>query len=124
MNKFIFIAIGGACGSLMRYWVSGLGHKLFGTGFPFGTFAVNMLGCLFFGIVWAALEPRLGAAAELRIFLLVGFMGAFTTYSTYMFESAQLLRDGQFLLAGANIGGQTILGLVLLLLGMAIGKML
>ncbi len=124
MNKFFFIALGGACGSLMRYWISGLSHRLFGTAFPFGTFAVNMLGCLMFGIVWAALEPRLGTAAELRIFLLVGFMGAFTTYSTYMFESAQLLRDGQLLLVAANIGGQSILGLMLILLGMAIGKML
>lgn len=124
MNKFIFLALGGACGTMMRYWVSGLAHRLFGAGFPFGTFVVNMLGCFLFGLVWSALEPRLGPAAGLRIFLLTGFMGAFTTYSTYMFESAQLVRGGQFALLALNIGGQTALGLILVLLGMALGRMI
>lgn len=123
MNKFLFIALGGALGSLMRYWASGMAHKLFGAGFPFGTFTVNMLGCLLFGLVWSALEPRLGPAADLRLFLLTGFMGAFTTYSTYMFESAQLLRSGQYLLMALNIGGQTTIGLLMILLGMALGRM-
>lgn len=123
MTKLLFIALGGALGTLMRYWVSGLAHRLLGAGFPYGTFAVNMLGCFLFGLIWAALEPRLGAAAELRFFLLTGFMGAFTTYSTYMFESAQLVRAGQYLLLALNIGGQTALGLMLVLLGMALGRM-
>lgn len=123
MNKIFFLAMGGALGTLMRYWVSGLAHRLFGAGFPFGTFAVNMLGCFLFGVVWTVLEPRLGPAAELRIFMLTGFMGAFTTFSTYMFESGQLMKHGQFLLLAANIGGQTALGLALVLLGMALGRM-
>lgn len=123
MNKFLFLALGGAFGTLMRYWVSGLAHRFFGAGFPFGTFAVNMLGCFFFGLVWAALEPRLGPAASMRIFLLTGFMGAFTTFSTYMFESAELARGGQLALLALNIGGQSVLGLILVLLGMTLGRM-
>lgn len=123
MNKILFIALGGALGALMRYSASGLAQRLFGASFPFGTFLVNMLGCLLFGVVWAALEPRLGSAAGLRLFLLTGFMGAFTTYSTYMFETVQLARAGQFLLAAANLGGQTAMGFLLVLAGMALGRM-
>lgn len=123
MNKLLLIALGGALGTLLRYLAGGAVQRLAGASFPMGTFAVNMLGCLLFGAVYAALESRLGAAAELRLFLLTGFMGAFTTYSTFMFESAQLARHGQILLLAANVGGQTALGFALVLLGMALGRM-
>jgi CrcB protein len=123
VNKFLLIALGGAAGSLLRYSASGLAQRALGPAFPFGTVLVNMLGCLLFGLVWAVLEPRLGGAAGARMLLLTGFMGAFTTYSTYMFETVQLARGGQLLLAAANVGGQTALGFALVLVGMALGRM-
>ncbi len=124
MNKFYLIAMGGALGALLRYWAAGISHRLFGFAFPFGTFVVNMFGCFFFGFFWAMFESRLDPSANFRIFLLTGFMGAFTTYSTYMFETAQLMKSSQFLLLALNIGGQTILGIVLVLLGLALGKLI
>lgn len=124
MNKFFLLAVGGAAGTLTRYTLSGLVQRMAGTAFPVGTFAVNMLGCLFFGAIWGLFENRIGLGGELRIMLLTGFMGAFTTFSTYMFETAGLVQPGQYLLAAVNVVGQSALGLVLVLAGLAVGRML
>jgi CrcB protein len=82
-----------------------------GSLFPFGTFAVNVVGCLVFGLIAGAAEQRVQIAPELRLFLLVGILGGFTTFSSYAFESFALVRDGQFAWAGLNIVGQVVAGL-------------
>ncbi|SKA81566.1 fluoride efflux transporter CrcB [Desulfobaculum bizertense] len=124
MEKLLLLALGGSAGALSRYGLAGLVHKIFGGTFPLGTFVVNMCGCLFFGLVWGFLENRtiLGPAA--RTAVLTGFMGAFTTFSTYIFESSSLLRDGQWWSAIANIAGQTVLGLVLLTAGLFLARLI
>ena len=124
MRSILFIALGGALGSLCRYWVSGLAHRIFGASFPFGTVAVNLLGCLFFGAIWGLFENRVQIAPETRLLVLTGFLGAFTTFSTYMFESAGLIRGGQYVLALVNMAGQTLAGLALVLTGLALGRLL
>ncbi len=124
MNKLLFIAMGGAAGTLSRYWLSGLTQRLLGTAFPYGTFAVNMAGCLLFGAIWGFFENRISLSAEFRFLALTGFLGAFTTFSTYMFESAALLKLGQYTLLFANVIGQTVAGLALVILGTALGRML
>ncbi|MGE4293764.1 MAG: fluoride efflux transporter CrcB [Desulfovibrio sp.] len=124
MTKLFVLALGGAAGTLSRYWLSGAAQRLFDASFPAGTFAVNMAGSLFFGLLWGLFENRIGFSPELRLLLLTGFMGAFTTFSTYMFESAALLRHGQHLLLFANVAGQSLLGLALVLAGMALGRMI
>lgn len=124
MNKLLFIALGGAAGTLSRYWLSGLAQRLLGTTFPYGTFAVNMTGCLLFGAVWGFIENRLALSAEFRLLALTGFLGAFTTFSTYMFESAAMLKLGQYTLLFANVIGQSVLGLALVILGTALGRLL
>ncbi|GAB7022680.1 hypothetical protein JCM12178A_12380 [Salidesulfovibrio brasiliensis] len=124
VKKILLIALGGAAGTLCRYYVSGFAQRLAGAGFPAGTFAVNMLGCLLFGAVWGFFENRIGLGGELRLLLLTGFMGAFTTFSTYMFETAQLVKGGQIVMAALNAGGQVAAGLVLVLGGMALGRLL
>lgn len=124
LKKILLIAAGGAAGTLCRYYASGIGQRLAGTGFPAGTFLVNMLGCLLFGTVWGIFENRVGMGGDLRLLILTGFMGAFTTFSTYMFESAQLFKGGQFLFGALNVGGQVTIGLVLVISGMALGRLL
>jgi len=124
LKKILLLSMGGACGTLCRYWVSGVAQRLAGTGFPFGTMAVNMLGCFLFGAVWGFLENRIGLGGDLRILVLSGFMGAFTTFSTYMFESANLVKLGQYAHAVLNITGQSLLGLLLVFTGIAIGRIL
>ncbi len=106
------IALGGALGALLRYGVSGLAYRLAGEGFPWGTLAVNLAGCLAIDILWAAFE-RAPLSAEWSAFLFVGLLGAFTTYSTFALESMNLLRDGETLLALANVVGSSVGGILL-----------
>lgn len=124
LTKILYICAGGAAGSLSRYWLSGVAQRLVGGSFPLGTFVVNMLGCLFFGAIWGFLENRLLPGSEVRLLLLTGFMGAFTTFSTYMFESAELVKHGQMTIALLNVVGQSAIGLMLVLAGIALGRLL
>lgn len=124
LKKILLLSVGGACGTLCRYWLSGAAQRLAGTSFPFGTFAVNMFGCFLFGAVWGYMENRIGLGGDLRLLILSGFMGAFTTFSTYMFETANLVKFSQYLLAGANVAGQSFAGLTLVFVGIALGRML
>lgn len=124
MHKFLYIAAGGAAGSLCRYLVSGVVQQMTDSSFPAGTFAVNMLGCLFFGMVTGIFEDRLGFPPEMRLLILTGFMGAFTTFSTYMFESANLVKSGQWIMTALNIGGQSILGFFCIVGGLALGRLI
>lgn len=124
LTKILYISLGGAAGSLSRYWLSGVAQRLTGSSFPLGTAVVNLLGCLMFGVVWGYFENRMLPGSEIRLLVLTGFMGAFTTFSTYMFETAELVKYGQFFFALINIVGQSVLGLVLILCGIALGKLI
>lgn len=124
MHKLLFIALAGAVGTLCRYWLSGIAYTLLGRNFPWGTWAVNILGCFLFGLIWTLIEERGILSAQLRVIMLVGFMGAFTTFSTLIFESGELLRNAQWLRLFLNLGGQNIFGFVALFLGLSLGKTL
>lgn len=118
MTKLIWIAFGGAAGALARYGVSGLGYRLFGTSFPWGTLLVNASGCLVIGSLWAVSE-RVVLPARFSPLVLVGFLGAFTTFSTYGLETFNLLRDGEWGLGLLNLVLSNVLGLLLIALGFA-----
>ena len=120
--NLLLIAIGGAIGSTARYLFSQLVQRATGTLFPIGTFAVNCVGCLVFGAIAGAAEQRVQMTPELRLFLLVGILGGFTTFSSYAFESLVLLRDGQFAAASVNILGQVIAGLAGVWVGFALAR--
>jgi len=124
LTKILYLSAGGAAGTLSRYYLSGVAQRLAGGSFPLGTFAVNMFGCLLFGAVWGFFENRLLVGSELRLLALTGFMGAFTTFSTYMFETAELVKYGQMAMALLNVGGQSVAGLALVLVGIALGRLL
>lgn len=122
--KILWLAIAGVVGTLCRYWLGGLVQRAYGGVFPWGTFAVNMTGCFLFGIVWAAAEERMLIGAELRAILLIGFMGAFTTFSSFIFETGQLMRDSQWALVAGNMVLQNITGLVMFFLGIYAGRLI
>jgi CrcB protein len=124
VSNVVAIAIAGAVGTLSRYWLSGFVQRLTGAAFPWGTFTVNMLGSFLFGLVWSLAEERMLIQAETRIIILTGFMGAFTTFSTFAFETSNFLRDSQWLLALGNVAGQIVIGVICMLLGLAIGRAL
>ena len=124
MEKLLMIGLAGACGALSRYGLSLGVHHACGAGFPYGTFIVNILGCFLFGFVWMLFGERLMGSDLLRLMALTGFMGAFTTFSTFSFETVQLIKDAEWILAVVNVTGQIILGLVGMVMGMMLGKYL
>jgi CrcB protein len=123
-HKLLILAGAGALGTVSRVGLSALLQRVLGLGFPWGTVGVNLLGCFLFGLVWAVFESRLKGVPDVRWFLLAGFMGAFTTFSTYVFEVVALLEKSRWLAAGANLALQNGVGIVALMAGIAIGRSL
>ena len=122
VKRILLLAAAGAVGTLARYWLSGAVQRISSTTFPWGTLAVNGSGCFLFGLVWALADERLLISGQTRLIVLVGFMGAFTTFSTYMFETRQMLATSEWLFGFANFAVENIAGIALLLLGMALGR--
>ena len=119
--NILLIAVGGALGSVARYALSSLVLRITGSLFPVGTFAVNLVGCIAFGTVIGAAQQRFVLTPGARAFLLIGILGGFTTFSSYVFESFALMRDRQFAAAAFNVVGQVVGGLVGLWAGLIIG---
>jgi len=112
------VGTGGFLGALARYGLSGVVHRYFSyTTFPVGTLTVNLVGCLLIGILAGLVEARQLFGPEARAFALIGILGGFTTFSTFGYESFALLRDGEYLRSGVNIGLNVVLGLALVWLG-------
>lgn len=123
VQKIVLLGLAGALGSLARYGLAGLVQRATPGTFPLGTFMVNVLGCLAFGFVWGVCENRISLHPDVRVVLLTGFMGAFTTFSTFTFESLGLMETGQWMAFALYAGGQLLLGLVLLWLGLGAGRL-
>ena len=122
-NKLVLLAIAGAAGTLARYALGGLMQRLCGTSFPWGTLAINVIGCLLFGFFWTLGTERMLISAQTRIVVLTGFMGAFTTFSTYAFETAQMLSDDEWQRAFGNFALENVVGILAVFLGFAIGRL-
>ncbi len=122
MPKLLWLGIAGGLGALARYGLSTVVQRTSGAVFPWGTLVVNVLGAFVFGLIWSLVENRLVMSVEMRVILLTGFLGGFTTFSSFMFETAALMTDGQWGLAALNLGGQVMAGLVAVFLGLAIGR--
>ncbi len=104
MVKLFYVAVGGAAGSLARYGLSGLAQRVFGPRFPAGTLAVNVLGCLLIGVVFGLLlSNRLLLSPQVQAMVLVGVLGGLTTFSTFGYETFELISDGQWAAAIGNI---------------------
>ncbi len=111
-------------GTLARYGLSGWVQRLGDFTFPWGTMTVNLLGCFLFGLVWSWAEGRLWVTGELRTIILAGFMGGFTTFSSFAFESSVLLRDGQWMLLIVNLSVQNLVGVAAVVAGLAAGRLI
>lgn len=123
IQQLFLLTLAGGLGALARYGLAGAASKLYGTGFPWGTFVVNAVGCFLFGAIWSLAEERLFLDTGTRAVILTGFMGAFTTFSTFIFETGELFRAEQWLLALGNLGGQMIVGLAFLFIGIGVGRL-
>ena len=122
MLRLLVIAAGGAAGAVARYWLSGRVYAWLGTGFPWGTLAVNVAGSFLIGLLAILLVERLPYSAEWRSLLVVGFLGAFTTFSTFSLETLMLIEQTEFAKAGANAVVSVLACLAATWLGIVAGR--
>lgn len=117
-----WIALGGIAGTLARYGVSLLMQRWLGSGFAWGTLAVNLLGCFLIGLIMHVGLSSTMISRELRVALTIGFMGAFTTFSTFGYETLRFIQDGSLRLALLNVAANLVGGLLLVWLGTVAGR--
>ena len=124
MSQVLAVAAGGAAGAVLRLWVSSAVYALAGRDFPYGTLAVNVLGSLAMGVLFVLLVERMDADPLWRAGLLIGLLGAFTTFSTFSMETLALLEEGQAGRALANMGLSVMLCVGAAWLGVLLGRTL
>ena len=122
MQKYLLIAIGGALGSIARYWVGSTVAGRMGIRFPYGTLIVNITACIIIGFSLTYLGKRAGLSPAWRYLIPVGFIGAYSTFSTYEWETLSTLRAGAFALASLYAIGSLILGLAAVWLGAVLAE--
>jgi CrcB protein len=118
----VAIAVAGALGALVRYWLDGVVSRRTGGGFPWGTFAVNVTGSFLLGLVFTLLTQRYRVEPWLRSGLTIGFLGAYTTFSTLSLETYRLFEAGAAGLAALNAVGSLAAGLAALYVGVVLGR--
>ena len=121
MNKYMILAAGGAIGTLLRFSVADITHKLTGGTFPWGTLAVNLSGSFIIGLLWGIFSVK-ALSPDLRNFVFIGILGGYTTFSTFTIECFNLIRDNHLKLAVLNLLASNILGIVLVFAGFFISK--
>ena len=119
----LFLAVGGAFGAVSRYLVQGWVQDLAGGRFPWGTFVVNISGSFALGLVFALAMDRAVLAPEVRVPLMVGFIGSYTTFSTLMLESWVLVEEGDLTRMLFNLIGSVAVGMVAVVAGLAVGRL-
>lgn len=122
VNNILAIALGGALGSVLRYSVSNGVHYVLPRDFPYGTLTVNTLGSLIMGLAYVLLVDRIYSGVEFRAFLTIGFLGAFTTFSTFSLETVNLIEDGNLARAFANVIGSVVLCVSATWFGIVLGR--
>jgi CrcB protein len=122
--KYLAISLGGILGANSRYLIADWAAQRFGAGFPYGTFIINISGSFALGFFMAFLQDRAFIHPNYRLFFATGFCGAYTTFSTFTYESLRLWQDGSFLLAITNLLGSLAVGMFGVFLGFVFGRMI
>ncbi|HKY27779.1 MAG TPA: fluoride efflux transporter CrcB [Pyrinomonadaceae bacterium] len=117
MQKTILVGLAGLAGTLLRYWLSGVVARRFGETFPWGTMAVNVIGCFLAGATFYLTEERFLVSPTVRTVILIGLLGGFTTFSSYGLQTFTLIREGEFGWATLNVAVSNLLGLLMVWAG-------
>ena len=120
--NILLVFIGGGLGAVARYLLQGAVYRITGASFPYGTIVVNIIGCFTIGLLMSSMEERFLAAPSLRIFLTIGILGGFTTFSSFSYETMALLREGDLLMGGLNVVASVAICLGATWLGLGLGR--
>lgn len=118
----LVVAIGGAVGCCFRYLTTLAAARVVGTGFPAGTFLVNIVGCLLAGFLFGLAAERAAFPPVLRLLVMTGFLGGFTTFSAFSLETVNLMRDGSWAIALGSLAANNVLGLAAVVAGIYPGR--
>jgi fluoride exporter len=124
MKNYLLVFTGGGIGASARYYLSGAVYRFLPTDFPYGNLFVNITGCLTIGLLMTLMEDRFLSDPSLRLFLTIGILGGFTTFSSFSYETVALLRDAEILRASLNIFASVFGCLAATIFGMFIGRLL
>ena len=124
MFRNILVFVGGGIGAVFRYLLSGWVYRVIGTDFPYGTLAVNVIGCFIIGLFLTMAEDRFLISPSFRIFFAVGVLGGFTTFSTFSFETVGLLKDGAVAIGLLNVAVSIVVGLTATWVGTLAGRII
>lgn len=122
--KYLLIAVGGASGALARYILGGIINNKLGPGFPYGTLVINISGSFILGLFMTLGTERFLISPNWRLLIAIGFLGAYTTFSTFSYETMTLLADGSIMRAGLNVVASVFIGLLACWVGILIGRMI
>jgi len=123
MGNFVWVLIGGGLGSVLRYWMSLYITKEYPSNFPFGTVAVNIIGCLLIGLIYGFTDRFQLSSVQWRLFLATGLCGGFTTFSAFAYENMRLLQTGEYLNFSINTIGSCVFGIGAVFLGITLAKL-
>jgi CrcB protein len=122
MTKYFVVGIGGFAGAIARFWLGGyISHKM-GTRFPYGTLVINCTGSFLIGFILTLLAERTHWSPNWRYLIPIGFIGAYTTFSSFEYETLRNIQDGEFLIGSMNVALSVLLGFISVWLGMITGR--
>jgi CrcB protein len=122
VTRYLLVGLGGGLGSMLRYMVGGYASMRMNARFPYGTFLVNCTGCFLIGLVVAVLAERTDLSPNWRYLIPIGFIGGYTTFSSFELETFRSVENGEMLIAGLNVSLSVVIGFIGVWLGMIAGK--